>query len=150
VDLAFSVGIGSEIVYLAPLVGVVGIELGRTHMSGQPRVGEVPLSNAETVARLDDRVRWYPEEEGAVDAAAQPQLLCDDMHRAVVAVAHKHGVLARSQHDVAVLAVVDCNLLAVVKDVDGAGLQVVDDELLSGDPVVIGPAIESKSAPHAT
>ena len=44
----------------------------------------------------------------------------------------------RTEHDVAVLAVIDRDLLAVIEDVDGAGLEVVDDELLPGDPAAAG------------
>ena len=110
----------------------------------------MPRPDLHLAAALDHRLVRAPQRQPAVRAVAGAPLLADGVEGAVATVAREHRVGARSDDDLTPDAVVDRDLGTVVEDVDDAVLAVVDDELLSGDPVVIGPAIESKSAPHAT
>ena len=142
VDLARAI-VRGEIIHLAPLVDVARIELGVSHVRGEAGVRHVPLSDAESVARLYDRVGWHPKEKGAVHAASHAQLLRDGVHSAVAAVADEDRVFAWPQNNVAVFTVVDRHLLAVIEDVDLAALQIVHDELLPSDPAAL-PAHEAR------
>ena len=140
VDLARAI-VRREIIHLAPLVDVARVELGVSHVRSEAGVCHMPLPNSESVTRLYNRIGRHPEEKGTIHTASHAELLRDDMHGAVAAVADEDRIFARPQNNLAVFTVIDRHLLAVVEDfIDGVTVVEQEDEMTGlSSTVVIDP-----------
>ncbi len=70
--------------------------------------------------RLDDGLRGAQHERADALAVARAKLLTDERQAAVGRVAYEHAALARSDEELAVLAVINVELSDVIEYVDRA------------------------------